>query len=478
MCGIALLCGENAKEHMPSMLSKLSHRGPDDLNIWLNSRLALGFVRLAINDESIEGRVPHQVEDWVSAFNGEIYNAEQLIRQYNLFLNSKNDTHVIAPLFSILGNQILTELDGFYAGILYQSKTNSLYLLRDYIGKKPLFYGRSEGRVFVVSELKVLKEIDWFEQVPLGISKLDLLTGKLIQVTSHPQITDNKSSLEATIERAVLKRLPAQPIGVFLSGGLDSSIVAALAHKHHQDVIYFVLGNADSPDVKMAERVIEHLGLQQVKYVSLPTISELPSLIAKVIKATESFNPSIISNGLATYLLAEAAHKENLKVVLTGEGADELFSGYHALLPEVEWLPMRERLINDMHFTELRRLDTCSMAHSIEARCPFLDRSVKSIADSIEYNNIYSNGQNKAILRDAFKHKLPIEITERKKTSFDVGSGIRKLVVQFLTRNGCKEIDELKVMWKQIFLFNAENGYFYRYPAFDDAIAKRTQVHR
>ena len=81
-------------------------------------------------------------------------------------------------------------------------------------------------------------------------------------------------------------------------------------------------------------------------------------------------------------------------------------------------------------------------------------------------------------MRDAFKHKLHIEITERKKTSFDVGSGIRKLVVQFLTRNGRKEIDELKVMWEQIFPFDADNGYFYRYPAFDDAIAKRTEVHR
>jgi asparagine synthase (glutamine-hydrolysing) len=297
-------------------------------------------------------------------------------------------------------------------------------------------------------------------------------------MTSHPQLTDNKSSIETAIEQAVLKRLPAQPVGVFLSGGLDSSIVAALVHKYRQDVSYFVLGNSESPDVKMAKSVIKHLGLKQVKYVSLPTQSELPYLIVRVIRATESFNPSIISNGLATYLLAEAARKENLKVVLTGEGADELFSGYHSLLPEAEWLPMRERLINDMHYTELRRLDTCSMAHSIEARCPFLDRAVKSIADSIEYNKIYSNGQNKAVLRNVFKHELPIEITERKKTSFDVGSGLRKLVVPFLTRNGRKEIDELKMMWEQIFIFDANNDYFYRYPAFDDAIAKRGEVHR
>ena len=267
-------------------------------------------------------------------------------------------------------------------------------------------------------------------------------------------------------------------IGIFLSGGLDSSIIAALANQYHHNIAYFVLGNPDSPDVAMVNKLVNHLGINQVNYIPLPTEQELPTLVDKIVYATESYNPSIISNGLATYLLAEAAYKEGLKVVLTGEGADELFAGYHEKLPEEEWQSTRSNLINDMRFTELRRLDKCSMAHSIEARCPFLDRTVKYIADNLEHKNFYSYNQNKVALRDTFGHLLPAEIADRKKTSFDVGSGIRKLVVNYLTRNGNTEIVELKNIWNQTFAHNADKSYFFSYPTFDSVIAKRGETHR
>ena len=201
-------------------------------------------------------------------------------------------------------------------------------------------------------------------------------------------------------------------------------------------------------------------------------------MIDKVLYATESYNPSIISNGLATYLLAQAAYMKGLKVVLTGEGADELFAGYHEQLSEQEWQITRTKLITDMHFTELRRLDKCSMAHSIEARCPFLDRTVKRVADDLEHKQFYIPGHNKIALRDAFRHLLPVEIANRKKTSFDVGSGIRKLVVDYLTRNGNTEIAELKEIWQATFTYDVDDPYFFSYPTFDSAIAKRGGAHR
>jgi asparagine synthase (glutamine-hydrolysing) len=280
------------------------------------------------------------------------------------------------------------------------------------------------------------------------------------------------------MEQAVIKRLPKQKFGVFLSGGLDSSIIAVLANQHRQDIIYFTLGSPNSPDIVMVNILIKHLGLKQVQYIPLPTEDELPKLIVEVLQITESYNPSIISNGLATYLLAQAAQKEGIKVVLTGEGADELFAGYHELLSEEEWQAVRTNLITDMCFTELRRLDTCTMAYGIEARCPYLDRAVKCIADNLEYKDLYSQGQNKMALRDAFGHLLPVEITNRKKVSFDVGSGIRKLVVSHLTFNGNTEITELKDIWRQKFSNDVNNPYFFSYPTFDTAIAKRGDVHR
>ncbi|MFT5706037.1 MAG: asparagine synthase (glutamine-hydrolyzing) [Oceanospirillaceae bacterium] len=478
MCGIALFFGDTAEQSMLATLALLSHRGPDDQHCWINSQLAIGFVRLSINDESIAGRQPSKSGDLIGAFNGEIYNADALAKQYNLTLNSQCDTEVIAPLFTLLGNQILAELDGFYSGVIYQTVTNTLYLLRDHIGKKPLFYGRADNNLFVVSELKALQHIEWFEQVPMGMSQLELSTGKLTQLAEHQPLLKTPSNLAVAMEQAVIKRLPKQPCGVFLSGGLDSSIIAILANQHRQDITYLALGDPDSPDVAMVNILVKYLRLKQVQYISLPTVQELPALITKVIYITESYNPSIISNGLATYLLAEAAQKEGLKVVLTGEGADELFAGYHEQLSEQEWQITRSNLINDMHFTELRRLDKCSMAHSIEARCPYLDRAVKCIADKLEHNKFYFSGCNKVALRNTFGHLLPAGIANRKKISFDVGCGIRKLVVDYLTRNGNTEIVELKKIWQQKFTHNPENTYFFSYPTFDAAIAKRGGVHR
>ncbi|WP_462167639.1 asparagine synthetase B family protein [Pseudoalteromonas sp. GB43] len=478
MCGIALLYGDTAKDKVSATLTKLSHRGPDDRHCWINGQLAIGFVRLAINDESTSGRQPYNAGEMIGAINGEIYNADALAKQYHLTLKSECDTHVVVPLFSEIGNQVLAELDGFYSGVIYQSDTQTLYLLRDHIGKKPLFYGRADNNLFVVSELKALQDIEWFEQVPLGISQLELTSGKLTLIAEHPELVTTKLNLAMAMEKAVIKRLPKQPVGIFLSGGLDSSIIAALAHQYHKNITYFVLGNPDSPDVVMVKKLVNHLGIKRVNYIPLPTEQELPTLIAKIVRATESYNPSFISNGLATYLLADSAHKEGLKVVLTGEGADELFAGYHEMLSEDEWQSIRSNLINDMRFTELRRLDKCSMANSIEARCPFLDRTVKSIADTLEHKNFYSYGQNKVALRDTFGHLLPVEIADRKKTSFDVGSGIRKLVVEYLTRNTNTEIVELKKIWSQTFTNNADNSYFFSYPTFDNVIAKRGGVHR
>jgi asparagine synthase (glutamine-hydrolysing) len=377
-----------------------------------------------------------------------------------------------------LGCKILAELDGFYSGIIYQSGTHTLNLLRDHIGKKPLFYGKSKGNIFVVSELKALQTVEWFEQVPLGLSQLDLDTGELVHLVEHKFSTDKRLELSTALELAVVKRLPNQPFGIFLSGGLDSSIIAALANKHRKDIVYFALGNPNSPDVEKVKNVVEHLGLTQVRFISLPSEQAIPELIASVVFATESYNPSIISNGLATFLLARAAHNEGLKVVLTGDGADELFGGYYEDMNEQAWLTTRLKLINDMRFTELRRLDSCTMANSIEARCPFLDRVLRDISEGLQHQNFYQGGQNKVALRDNFKHLLPVNIANRKKKSFDVGSGIRRSVVNYLTQNGKKEVETLEAIWLSLFDLDKDNSYFYSYPIFDAAIAKRGEVHR
>jgi asparagine synthase (glutamine-hydrolysing) len=480
MCGIALLYGPSASTRIDSMMTRLQHRGPDDVGFWKSDRIAIGFSRLAINDITEAGKQPYFCDGYVGAFNGEVYNHTSLASKFRMELNSQCDTHIILPLYLLEHEKILCDLDGFYSGLIYHPATNKLLLIRDHIGKKPLFIGESEGDFFVVSELKAIDRICWFKEVPCGISQVDLQTRSFTLISEHSKEIKPKDQLESTLFEAVNKRIPAldQKFGVFLSGGLDSSIISALTCRLRSDAIYFTLGNQNSTDSLMVQKLCKHLELSNLRSIPLPSTEELPDLIQSVVYATESYNPSIISNGLATYILSAAAKKEHIKVVLTGEGADEMFAGYHYDLSPSQWQDTQAKLIQDMHFTELRRLDLCSMAHGIESRCPFLDKDIRSIAENLDFADYFAQGINKVLLRSTFGHLLPKDIAERRKTSFDVGSGIRAMVVNYLQRNGKSEKEELHEIWCNVFQHDTSDPYFHSYPAFDKVISQRGGDHR
>lgn len=478
MCGIIMLSGPNAAVRLPSCLYRLRHRGPDGLGTWSDGDLALGFVRLAINGEGAVGRQPHHHGGLVGAINGEIYNHQELRRRHD-FASSACDTDVVLPLLARSGPRSIDDLDGFYSAVVLRPNTREVLCLRDHMGKKPLFVGRSSTEVFITSELKALDECEWFELLPRGVAKVDLDTGTVVRVATHRRVLPDQD-LAATFERAVHKRMPSsgQSVGVFLSGGLDSSLVAAFASHLRDDITYFTLGGAEVPDRQAVDAVVAALGLVDVRVVPLPEPGSIPALVKAVVYATESFNPSIVSNGLATYLLAQATNDAGIKVVLTGEGADELFGGYHSFSDQTFWLDVRNRLIDDMQFTELRRLDMSCMAHSVEPRCPFLDRSIRAISDGLGFRELYNGGENKVALRRAFEGVLPPEILHRRKTSFDVGSGIRGEVVRYLRRNGRSEREELRLVWSEIFRYEASEPYFHAYPVFDAVIDRRGETHR
>lgn len=478
MCGIVLLHGPNASRRLPESLNRLLHRGPDDYNTYCQGNTALGFSRLAINGVKGEGHQPFQHEDFIGAFNGEVYNQSSLTNIHGL-APSTCATSVILPLLKRLGPRVIDLIDGFYSGVAYQITASEVFCLRDHMGEKPLFVGRSGSELFITSELKAFDSIDWFKLLPRGASRICLSTGQVTTLASH-SMNHVEGKVTDIFERSVLKRMPRhdQPMGVFLSGGLDSSLIAAVVSKLRTDVTYFTLGNEKSSDLEAVRRIIKELGLNDVRVIPLPSYNQLPGLLESVVYATESYNPSIVSNGLATFLLAQAAHQAGIKVVLTGEGADELFGGYHYFGKDSPWKETREQLINDMQFTELRRLDMSCMAHSVEPRCPFLDVEMRSYSDQLDFDEMYSGNQNKIALRRAFVSVLPGEILNRSKTSCDVGSGIRGQVVRYLRRNGLTERRELQAIWQQIFPHRAEAPFFHSYPAFDEAIDRRGETHR
>ena len=478
MCGIVLLSGPHAAARLPECLNRLQHRGPDEQSMWFAGEVALGFARLAINGDQTTGHQPHHYGELVGAINGEIYNHSVLSKEHGLG-SSECDTQVVLPLFERNGVRIIDDLDGFYAAVILRQSDREVICLRDYMGKKPLFVGRSSSEIFITSELKIFDGCDWFKMLPRGAARVDLETGDIVQLATHRSIMPGEN-LALIFENAVRKRMPSpeQPLGVFLSGGLDSSLVAAFASRIREDVTYFTLGNANSNDHQAVKSVLEALGLRDVRMVPLPESKQIPELVRAVVHATESFNPSVVSNGLATYLLAKAAQDAGIKVVLTGEGADELFGGYHTFREQYSWREIRETLIDDMQLTELRRLDLSCMAHSVEPRCPFLDRTVHAFSNQLNFSQMYEADYNKVTLRRCFEGVLPPDILLRRKMSFDVGSGIREEVVRYLRQNGRREREVLKKIWEQIFAHNASHPYFHAYPVFDEAIERRGMTHR
>lgn len=477
MCGLILLAGERSAQLISKCTERLQHRGPDEQSIYTDRNIAIGFQRLAINGDKYEGHQPFEYKGWISVANGEIYNHKELAERYGHTLSSC-DTKVILPLYLKLKEKTIEELDGFYAAVLVNPTRTHAICLRDSMGKKPLFVGTTNGTVFISSELKSVKSAEWFKALPKGASKVDLISGE-VTVLQKPLLKHTNMGLTEALTTSIQKRLPktAQPVAIFLSGGLDSSIIASIASTLRNNIVYFTLGDRAN-DYAAAQTVAKYLELKNVITVPLPAADELPNLIHRIVYTTESYNPSIVSNGLATYLLAKAVQESGIKVVLTGEGADELFGGYHQFSEHEPWQETREHLINDMTFTELRRLDLACMANGVEPRCPFLDQAVKAISDRMTYSQLYSGDLNKVVLRKAFEGALPQEILYRKKISCDVGSGIRGMVVKYLKRNGRSEREELLEIWKQYFAFEPSQSYFHSYPVFDAAIDVRGVIHR
>ncbi len=484
MCGIIAIIHKNNTSLVEKALKKIQHRGLDSSKIISFENYSFGFNRLAINDKSEIANQPYEYGNLIGLINGEIYNFKELKKEYNLTTNSNSDTEIILPLFDKFGSSIIHYLDGFYSGIIYNKATNQLFFLRDYIGKKPLFYGTAGDYEFIVSELKAVDTISSFQIVSKGFS--ELIDGTIKTIENHNIPKNTETNLKQIVTNAVEKRIPKKEklFGVFLSGGLDSSIIAKVVSNLATNVIYYTLGNDNSQDLHFVKTLMNKLGIEQkLKIINLPNPNEIPELINKVVYYTESYNPSIISNGLATFLLSQAAHQDGIKVVLSGEGADELFCGYPISKTVNQWFEKRTELIENMHFTELRRLDLASMVHTIEIRCPFLDREIYAASNDCSLNELIKETANgiigKQILREAFANDIPSEIVERNKMSFDVGSGIRKLVVEYLTQNNKTEKEKLKEIWNNHFPDKlANHEYFHSYPTFDKAIEKRGINHK
>jgi asparagine synthase (glutamine-hydrolysing) len=445
MCGIAGTWGV-ADVDLDGMLSSLVHRGPDDRGeVSIDPARALGHQRLSIVDLAGGAqpfvRRPDLAGDATTmrclVANGEIYNADELRGALGDHrFASASDNEVILHLLDD-GVDDVDRLRGMYAFAL--ARGDELVLGRDPLGIKPLYVGELGGGVVFASELKAL---------PAGAARVRALPPGSTWSSRHGErrhwtvpdptppaggVTVDAAAgrVRRALEAAVVDRLMADvPVGAFLSGGLDSSAICALLRPHVDELHTFTVGLEGSADLAAARAVAEHLGTVHHERVLDP--DRVAAALPEVVVALESFDRDLVRSAVPTWFVAELA-AEHVKVVLTGEGADELFSGYayHREITDPDALQAEaRRSLAELHHVNLQRVDRMTMAHSLEARVPFLDTrvidEVLALPPALRLPSV--GGIEKTVLRAAVADLLPDEVVWRDKAQFDEGSGTADLL--------------------------------------------------
>lgn len=444
MCGIAGIYGKADSATVAQMLDQQKSRGPDGRNIGTaHHGMTLGHDRLAIVD--LEGGAqPLSNEDgslWL-AMNGEIYNHAELrseLEDRHTF-KTRSDSEVVLHLFEEQGPDCIKKLDGMFAIALW-SASAGLFLARDPLGIKPLYWGKDfDGNTLFASEIKALvNEVPVVNEFPNGhywhagmhMVRYDAVPRPAVQLSGVDQAIE---ALDETLTRAVVKRLMADvPVGCFLSGGLDSSLIAAIMRQHVGGEMHtFSVGMEGSQDLINARRVAADLGTTHHERVL--TEREVITSLPQVIDSLESCDPALVRSAIPTYFVSEMAARW-VKVVLSGEGADELFAGYHYLTEfDPDWVALSAELhqiTSGLHNSNLQRADRMTMVHGLEGRVPFLDRALLDLAFRMDPGLKRRAGEGKWILRKVAERYLSPAIVWRKKEKFAIGTGIGPLLQSY-----------------------------------------------
>lgn len=485
MCGIAGCIGDKDEETVNRMLDALPHRGPNDRGIHKHENLVFGHTRLSIVDVAM-GHQPILANGGSSGIicNGEIYNFQKLRKklmpQYQF--TTKSDSEVILQLYRKKGIDCVQDLDGMFAFALFDK--GDYMLARDPIGIKPLYYGYRGEKMYFSSELGAmsLAGLDKVHEFPAGT----YYTPKdgFVKYYDVPEIQDhllteieeNCDLIRDTFIRSVKKRLladPEVPVGSFCSGGLDSSLVAAIAADEIPNLHTFVVGMKDefgdvSDDVKAARIAAGHINSNHHELIF--TEDEYYQALPIVIKELESYDPSLVRCAVPCYFTCKLA-ADYVTVVLTGEGADELFTGYHYMKHfPVEKLNMEaRRCIGNLHNINLQRADRMGMLFSLELRVPFLDVEMIDLAMKIppELKIREHNGAKieKWIFRKAFEntHYLPDEILWRYKVQYTQGAGCESLGETLANSQvSQEEFEKIKAENPNAVINSREAAYYYK----------------
>jgi len=481
MCGIVAILNvkkqtQELREKALRMSQKLRHRGPDWSGVYCGGSAILAHERLSIVDPESGGQPLYSCPDpenggkglQVLAVNGEIYNHQEIRRRYSGYYDFQtgSDCEVIlalyrdlmlgtaSPLGTMAGRsyaELLERLNGIFAFVLYDEERDAYLIARDPIGVIPLYIGYdSDGTVYVASELKALEgQCEHYEPFLPG-HYMSSREGMVMKRYYHRDwfeydaVSHNTASASAIrdgLERAVKRQLMSDvPYGVLLSGGLDSSVISAIAEKYSgmriedgsRSKAYwprlhsFAVGLKGAPDLAKARLVAEHIGTvhHEINY----TIQEGIDAIRDVIYYIETYDVTTVRASTPMYLLARVIKSMGIKMVLSGEGADEVFGGYlyfHKAPSAREFHQETVRKLGKLYLYDCLRANKSLSAWGVEGRVPFLDKEFLDIAmrTNPEAKMCPEKMIEKKIVREAFADMLPAEVAWRQKEQFSDGVG-------------------------------------------------------
>lgn len=465
MCGIiaVIATSDDKRAHYLELSKKIRHRGPDWNGSYYKNGIFIGHERLSIvSPETGSQPIINEDESLILSVNGEIYNYKEL---YNYVLHNKytsstkSDCEVILPLYKEYGEQFIKMLDGIFSFVLYDKKNEKIIVARDPIGVIPLYYGiTNEKQLMFASEMKCLIE----DCVHIGVFS----PGKFVKINSN-FIANNDDYLftlnnfyepiwrekqfnpcmdlelvaqtvRSRLISSVEKRLMTDvPFGVLLSGGLDSSLIASITKRIVQsrknnvwgnNIHTFSIGIENSPDLLAARKVADFLDTNHHEFIF--TEQEGIDSIKDLIWHLETYDVTTIRASTPMYLMSRKIKALGIKMVLSGEGADEIFGGYlyfHNAPNNIEFHNECVKRVNNLHHFDCLRANKSTMAWGVEVRVPFLDQAFLESCVPIRPELKLKNKTEKYILRQAFYDEdqpyLPNDILYRQKEQFSDGVG-------------------------------------------------------
>ncbi|MHB1711314.1 MAG: asparagine synthetase B family protein [Acidimicrobiales bacterium] len=447
MCGIALIIGQDGdRARFDRMMGSIEPRGDVEETLCGDGQL-LGTQRLRIVDRE------HSVQPWVSAdgrwalcYNGEVFNYRELRDQLiglGHHMRSVGDTEVVLEAFLEWGEEAVHHFRGEFAFAIVERPTGRVYLARDPVGVKPLYWSLLVDTLYVGSEVKAL--------VPAGAPITEVPPGHhgwgtpgrapqlspyvdLMRLAEDEDLIDDPDEACRLVREALIDSIRVRvdtdlTVGVILSGGLDSALTLLHVRQMHPDCVAFTIGTEDSDDLRFARRLTQDLGVPHEIIELRPSDIHLDD-IRTAIRMSELTEYGDVINSVVTKPIFERVRRSGVKVVLSGDGSDELFGGYNMYRKVSKDLSQQlfRHNIRNLSRTELQRVDRISMGQGVEARVPFLDLSLVKLALRVPVELKVRDGMEKWVLRQAFADVLPEYIRTRPKNPMSHSSGLHERI--------------------------------------------------